>query len=187
MLGETEPTPVVLLGSLTQNGRRHRRNVAHRDPAHATIPPVERQLTRSGSTEVQQIIHEHVGMEVGPGQAARLDVALDELMPGEVGVGAVPFGKNTDMDDVLHTRLLRGIHQGLALRQHRHRVAGQQEDAVHTGQGQGKCARVIQVQMNGLFSLPTEPLHFLRTPGTETNANVLGLFEFLDHQLAYLA
>jgi hypothetical protein len=41
--------------------------------------------------------------------------------------------------------------------------------------------------MNGLFSLPTEPLHFLRTPGTETNAYVLGLFESLDHQLAYLA
>lgn len=64
-----------------------------------------------------------------PGNTARFDLALDELMPHEGRIGSVPSL------EMVSVGLFCGIHESFALREHCRGVTIQWNGAVNTSQG----------------------------------------------------
>src|ERR1700712_3935974 len=88
------------------------------DPTSACIAPENRETTAHRGSTVEQIFHEDIGVQVGPCDATGLDVLLYHGEPHKVGIGTIPLGKHTLVDDVFHASLVGSIHQCLALMHH---------------------------------------------------------------------
>jgi len=171
--GDLRAQPVVLAAvprrAIPQHRRRHGGDVPHGDPADPAIAPEDGEGPVPYGHHVGEQLHEHVRVKVGPGRPAALDVALDQLVPGEVRVGAVPVPEDALVDDVPHPGLGRRIDDRLALHEHGDRVAGQQEQPVHPGEGLAERAGVVQVQEHGVPPFGFHPLDLLGPAGGEAD------------------
>ena len=103
-------------------------------------------------------------------------------MPNEVGIGAVPFREHAQVHDVLHTRFVRRVDERLALGEHRHGVAGQDEEPVDARERDPERFGLVEIQVDGVLSFGPQPLHGGGPTRAETHAHVLGLRE-LRHDL----
>ena len=87
-------------------------------------------------------------MNVRPRYAACFDVGLDQLVPHDMWICAIPAAEHAKVHDVLDASFSGGIDEGLALGQHRHRVAGKQEDTVHGVKRGSKSGRTVEIEKN---------------------------------------
>ena len=178
----------VVLGSVAQDLGRDRRNICNGDVADPLLSPEHRERTARRRRHVQHSIHEHVGVQMRPGYATGLDVALDQREPGEFRVGAVVVGKDALIDDVLHPRLLGGVDQRLGLVRHGDRVAGQDIEPIDTAERGPECARIVEVEQHRVATFIAQPLQILLLAHPDTDACVARVsVEILQNEVAGLA
>ena len=131
----------VLRWAITQNSRDCRANVLRCHPADSVLAPEDREAVTFDPCQLAQVLHENVRVQVGPGDPRCFDVRLDKLMPGDVRIRAVPRTKRAQVNNVLHRRLPRRVHERLALSEHSNGVTGQQKHAIYTAQRLRKRGR----------------------------------------------
>src|SRR5215475_14281606 len=90
----------------------------------------------------EQVQHEDFRAQVRESEAAPLNIALDELVPGVVCHACVVVAAGTEMHYVLHPTLLRDVQEILSLTHHVDGVAGGQERAVDALKTAGNRVRV---------------------------------------------
>ena len=105
-------------------------------------------------------------MKVGPGHAAGFHVALDKLMPNEVGIGAVPLCEHAQVHNVLHTRFVCRVDERLALGEHRYGVAGQDEEPVDPRERDPERFGLVEIQVDGVLSFGPQPVYVGGPPRT---------------------
>src|SRR5260370_686826 len=105
----------------------------------------------------QEVLHEHVRGQVGPGDAAALDVALDELLPLEVGLSGPAVTVASQVHQLPDAGVRSRVGDRLGLVAHGDRVAGHDEEPVDAVQGGGEGAGVIEVEA-GCGEAPVSPL-----------------------------
>jgi hypothetical protein len=65
---------------------------------------------------------------------------------------AIPMAEHSQVHEMLDASFSGGINEGLALGQHRHGVAGKQEDTVHSTKRGSKSSRTVEIQKNGVLA-----------------------------------
>src|SRR5260370_6893838 len=99
-------------------------------------------------------------MNVRPRYSACFDVGLDQLVPRDMWICAIPMAEHAKVHDVLDASFSGGINKGFALGQHRHCVAGKQEDTVHATKRGSKRSRTVEIQKTGVPALFLERYDF---------------------------
>ena len=85
------------------------------------------------------------------------------------------------MDDVADPGLHRPVHQRLALVEHGDGVAGQEEQAVHPGEGRPERLRVVQVEQDRLLASGPQLLDIGLLAGGEPHLHPAGVTAELVH------
>jgi hypothetical protein len=114
-------------------------------------------------------------MDVRPRDAACLDVGFDQLVPSDMWICAIPMAEHSKVHDVLDASFSGGINEGLALGQHRHCVAGKQEDTVHPTKRGSKSSRTVEIQKNGVVALLLKRCDLFRPARSHSNMNCVWL------------
>src|SRR6202048_2721457 len=173
----TEPVVLstVFRWALSQNRGRNRADVPRCDPTHSIRAPEHRKAVIADLHELRDLLHEHVWMDVRPRDAACLDVGFDQLVPSDMWICAIPMAEHSKVHDVLDASFSGGINEGLALGQHRHCVAGKQEDTVHPTKRGSKSSRTVEIQKNGVLALLLKRCDLVRPAGSHSNMNCVWL------------
>ena len=87
-------------------------------------------------------------MKMGPRHATALDIALDQLVPGEVRIGRPAVPEDAQVDDMPDARVGRGVGNRLGLMRHRNRVAGHHKQPIDPLQRRSERPGVIKVELN---------------------------------------
>jgi hypothetical protein len=103
---------------------------------------------KTSTAVTEQILHEDFRAQVREGEAAPLDIALDELVPSVMGNARIIVPAGTQMHDVLQTSLLRVVQEILALAHHVDGVAGGQQRAVDALNSAGNRLWVIEIEVD---------------------------------------
>src|ERR1700752_40722 len=97
--------PVVLSTvfclAFSQNRGGNRADVPRCDPTHSIRAPEHRKAVIPDLHELRDLLHEHVWMDVRPGDAACLDVGFDQLVPGDMWIRAIPMAEHSKGHDGL--------------------------------------------------------------------------------------
>ncbi len=101
----------------------------------------------------QQVFHEHIGVEVAPGDTAAFDIALDQLVPDEVRIGFAAVAEDAEVDDERHPGIGCGIGDALHLMHHFYGVGGEYEHPVDARERGGEAARVREVEQHGCLAV----------------------------------
>jgi hypothetical protein len=139
--------------AFSQNCGHDRADVSRCDPTRSIRAPEHQKAVVADLHELRDLLHEHVWMDVRPGDAACLDVGFDQLVPGDMWIRAIPMAEHCKVHDVLDASFSGRINEGLALGQHRHCVAGKQKDPVHPTKRGSKRSRTVEIQKNGVLAL----------------------------------
>ena len=136
--------------------RSHPGNVFTVDPAEPRIAGVL--LDHSvddcpGAIVAEQVLHKTLRAQMGKREPRPLDVALHKLVPGPVADGGVVPPARTEMHHVLHAGFFRLVDKCLALAQHVHGVAGDQQGAVDALQRRGQGVFLVEVHDHGTNAL----------------------------------
>src|SRR4029077_6530832 len=95
------------------------------------------------------------------------DVGFDQLVPSDMWICAIPMAEHSKVHDVLDASFSGGINEGLALGQHRHCVAGKQEDTVRPTKRGSKSSRTVEIQKNRVLALLLKRCDLFR-PGAQS-------------------
>jgi hypothetical protein len=114
-------------------------------------------------------------MDVRPRYAACLDIGFDQLVPSDMWICAIPMAKYSKVHNVLDASFSGSINEGLALGQHRHCVAGKQEDTVYSTKRGSKSSRTVEVQENSVLALSLKRCDLFRPARSHSNMNCVWL------------
>src|SRR5260370_28195811 len=150
----TEPVVLstVFRWAFSQNRGGNRANIPRCDPTHSIRAPEHRKAVIADLHELGDLLHEHVWMDVRPRDAACLDIGFDQLVPSDMWICAIPMAEHSKVDEVLDASFSGRINEGLALGQHRHAVAGKQEDTVHPTTRGSKSTRSVAIQKTAVLA-----------------------------------
>src|SRR4029077_8350290 len=105
----------------------YRGDIVAGHPADTFVAHGPTQRTTHGTHDRQQVFHEDMRMEVTPSHAASLDVAFDELVPGEMRIGGATVSEDAKVHNEADASVHGRIRDRLHLMDHVDSVARHQE------------------------------------------------------------